>query len=179
MLRDARRFEARCVILTVPLGVLQASVGGACAPPGPFASPPAVAAGAAAAISFAPPLPPETIASVRALGAGCLNKFIVEWEPTPAARAAFRALNRCTFLQFLDEPLPGGAAGAAAALPVAEQHLGGSGDVAAAAAACSDCPSPVCVFRPFPEALNWSRVTGGRTLRLVFFRYRRAMCGVV
>jgi monoamine oxidase len=58
---------ARAVVITVPLGVLKASLPGAARPQG------------AAALDFDPPLPPPHVRAIRALGFGLLDKFIVEF----------------------------------------------------------------------------------------------------
>jgi hypothetical protein len=90
-LHDGRSFTCHAVIVTVPIGVLQASVGGACAAPGPVATPAAEAAARScqSRIAFEPPLPAALVTAVRALGAGTLNKTIVEFEG-PAAERAFQ-----------------------------------------------------------------------------------------
>ena len=70
-----RSLTARAAVLTVPLGVLQHSIGAAGALP---------RLPGAAAIALHPPLPPSHAGAIRALGMGLLNKVILEFPPGEA-----------------------------------------------------------------------------------------------
>jgi polyamine oxidase len=77
--------RARAVLVTIPLGVLKASLPGAARPAG------------AAALDFDPPLPPAHVHAIRALGFGLLDKYIAEFPPgAPVPRDA-------DFLAYYDE----------------------------------------------------------------------------
>lgn len=80
--------RARAVVITVPLGVLKASLPGAARPPG------------AAALDFEPPLPPPHAHAIHALGFGLLDKYIVEFpQGAPVPRDV-------DFLGFFEEGAP-------------------------------------------------------------------------
>jgi monoamine oxidase len=65
--QDAREFTARALVVTLPLGVLKASV-----------------AGAPGAPAFAPPLPHAHASAIRSLGWGTLNKAFAVLASDPA-----------------------------------------------------------------------------------------------
>jgi len=75
---------ARAAVVTLPLGVLKASLGARGAlPPTP----------GAAAVAFEPPLPAAHAAAVAALGVGVLNKFVLEFDASARLPADFDMLD--------------------------------------------------------------------------------------
>lgn len=158
-LRDGRCFSARAAVVSVPIGVLQASVGGPCSAPGPAATPAAKEASKLATIAFEPPLPPDVTASIRRLGAGTLNKHVVEFNPTPEVLAALSAIKDYTFAKYVDDEEDGGE----------DDDEGEEGCCCAPAAGASSSGKRPPPSLSFPYIMNWTRIAGGRNPKLILF----------
>ena len=89
---EGEAFSARAALVTVPLGVLQQSLGVRGVLP---------RVEGAAALRFIPPLPAPHAAAIAGLGMGLLNKYILEWDAGVKLGALPAGVE---MLEFLDAP---------------------------------------------------------------------------